>query len=204
MAWPGDGVTQGLTGRGELRASHADREQAVGALKAAFVAGMLAKDEFDQRVSQGLASRTYAELADLTADLPAGLEEGLPPSSARAGGGQPLVRPGQIITGASLLYVGAWLYVPSRAAPALAVLGGFFYLCVLAIAVAVAFENRDDERSGKQPPRRHTRDADRLVSDSVTVAPGVEVRYETPGPAVYVSLCRPAFSPARLRRESGT
>jgi len=33
-------------GRGHLRASHADREQAVGILKAAFVQGMLAKDEF--------------------------------------------------------------------------------------------------------------------------------------------------------------
>ena len=39
------------------------------------------------------------------------------------------------------------------------------------------------------------------AGEAVTVAPGVEVRYETPGHAVYVSLCRPAFSPARLRRE---
>jgi len=166
MAWPGDGVTRGLNGRGDLRASHADREQVVGALKAAFVAGMLAKDEFDLRVGEVLASRTYAELADLTVDLPAGLEERQQPGPAEAGGGQPLVRPGQIITGATLLYVGAWLYVPSRAAPALAVLGGFFYLCVLAIAVAVAFENRDDERSGRQLPRGHSRDAGGLVRET--------------------------------------
>jgi len=39
------------------------------------------------------------------------------------------------------------------------------------------------------------------AGEAVTVPPGVEVRYETPGPAVYVSLCRPAFSPARLHRE---
>jgi quercetin dioxygenase-like cupin family protein len=39
------------------------------------------------------------------------------------------------------------------------------------------------------------------AGEAVTVPPGVEVRYETPGPAVYVSLCRPAFSPARLDRE---
>jgi uncharacterized cupin superfamily protein len=38
---------------------------------------------------------------------------------------------------------------------------------------------------------------------AVTVPPGIEVRYETPQPAVYVSLCRPAFSPARLVREPG-
>ena len=35
----------------------------IGTLKAAFVAGMLAKDEFDLRVGQALASRTRAELA---------------------------------------------------------------------------------------------------------------------------------------------
>ena len=39
------------------------------------------------------------------------------------------------------------------------------------------------------------------AGEAVQVPPGVEVRYETPEPAVYVSLCRPAFSPARLRRE---
>jgi uncharacterized cupin superfamily protein len=40
------------------------------------------------------------------------------------------------------------------------------------------------------------------AGEAVTVPLGVQVRYETPGPAVYVSLCRPAFSPARLRREN--
>jgi hypothetical protein len=53
---------QGRDG-GELRASHADREQAIGLLKAAFVQGMLAKDEMDLRVDQAFAARTYAELA---------------------------------------------------------------------------------------------------------------------------------------------
>ena len=42
-------------------------------LKAAFVQGRLTKDEFDMRVGQTFASRTYAELAALTADIPAGL-----------------------------------------------------------------------------------------------------------------------------------
>jgi Domain of unknown function (DUF1707) len=59
-------------GRGHLRASHADRERVVGSLKAAFVQGRLAKDEFDLRVGQTLAARTYAELAAVIADLPAG------------------------------------------------------------------------------------------------------------------------------------
>lgn len=57
-------------GRGHMRASHADRERVVGVLKAAFVQGRFTKDEFDLRVSQAFAARTYAELAAVTADLP--------------------------------------------------------------------------------------------------------------------------------------
>ena len=59
-------------GRGHLRASHADREHAIEMLKAAFVQGMLAKDELDARVGQAFASRTCADLATLTADIPPG------------------------------------------------------------------------------------------------------------------------------------
>lgn len=68
-----DDMAAATTRRGGLRASHADREHMLEVLKAAFVQGRLTKDEFDIRVGQTLASRTYAELAVLTADLPAGL-----------------------------------------------------------------------------------------------------------------------------------
>jgi hypothetical protein len=57
--------------RSRLRASHADREQVIGLLKAAFVHGRLTKDEFDGRVERAFAARTYAELTRLTDDLPA-------------------------------------------------------------------------------------------------------------------------------------
>src|SRR5215469_1086607 len=155
MAWPGD-ETAGWPGDpGQLRASHADRDQVVDDLKAAFVAGMLAKDELELRVDQVLSSRTYADLADITADLPGALAGEQPPNAAETRAGQPLVQPGQIITGATLLYLGAWLSVPGSAAAALAVLGGFYYLCILAIAVATIFENRHDERSGSQLPKGH-------------------------------------------------
>jgi Domain of unknown function (DUF1707) len=56
--------------RGHLRTSQADREQAIDVLKAAFVHGRLTKDEFSLRVGQVIASRTYAELSVLTADIP--------------------------------------------------------------------------------------------------------------------------------------
>ena len=68
-------------GRGHLRACHADREQVIGVLKAAFVQGRLGKHELNARVGQALAARTYADLAALTADLPAGLAAAEPRTS---------------------------------------------------------------------------------------------------------------------------
>jgi hypothetical protein len=63
----------------------------IGLLKAAFVEGRLAQDEFDTRVGQALASRTYAELAAVTADIPAELIGALPyRPAARARGRIPM------------------------------------------------------------------------------------------------------------------
>ena len=74
MAGPGDEVAGARgRGRGGLRASHADREQVIGALKAAFVQGRLTKDELGARVDRVYASRTYAELAEVIADIPTAL-----------------------------------------------------------------------------------------------------------------------------------
>jgi hypothetical protein len=81
MTAPGDGTAAGPGGY--LRASHADRDRVIDGLKAAFVQGRLDQDEFGHRVGQALASRTYAELAALTADLPAGLTDARPPGPAR-------------------------------------------------------------------------------------------------------------------------
>jgi hypothetical protein len=92
-AGPGDNKAAGAGGRGHLRASHADREQAIGALKAAFVQGRLGKDELDLRVGQTLAARTYADLAAVTADLPAGPAGTQPPHrAARVRARQPVKR----------------------------------------------------------------------------------------------------------------
>jgi len=54
-----------------LRASDADRERVVEALKIAFVQGRLTRDELDARAGLAFVSRTYAELATVTADIPA-------------------------------------------------------------------------------------------------------------------------------------
>jgi hypothetical protein len=76
-----DKMAAGLAGRGHLRTSHADREQVIGALKAAFVQGRLTEDELGARAGQVYLSRTYAELADVTAEVTADLP--VEPTAAR-------------------------------------------------------------------------------------------------------------------------
>ena len=61
-----------------LQASRADRERVIDLLKAAFTQGRLDREEFDARIGRALASRTYGELAAVTADIPAELVGALP------------------------------------------------------------------------------------------------------------------------------
>jgi hypothetical protein len=53
-----------------LRASHADRDRVVDALRVAGGDGRLSAEELDTRLESALSARTLAELAELTADLP--------------------------------------------------------------------------------------------------------------------------------------
>jgi Domain of unknown function (DUF1707) len=66
------------TGGGHLRASDADRERVIDALKAAYVQGRLTKGELARRAGQALESRTYADLAGVTAGIPAAPAATLP------------------------------------------------------------------------------------------------------------------------------
>ncbi|MGC9442466.1 DUF1707 SHOCT-like domain-containing protein [Streptomyces sp. WG5] len=54
----------------ELRASHDDREAVVEQLRDAAAEGRIDFEELDARLEQALSSKTHAELAVLTADLP--------------------------------------------------------------------------------------------------------------------------------------
>ncbi len=54
-----------------VRASDAEREQAVALLQRSFADGRLTLAELDERVGAAYAARTRAQLRDLTADLPA-------------------------------------------------------------------------------------------------------------------------------------
>ena len=105
MAGPGDEIAAGAGGRGRLRASHADREQVIEVLKAAFVQGRLDRDEFDLRVGRALASRTYADLAALTADIPARLTRARLPEPARESVNKKAVA---AMAWATAAFIGVW------------------------------------------------------------------------------------------------
>jgi hypothetical protein len=98
---------------GQLRTSHADRDQAINVLKAAFVQGRLAKQEFDLRVGQVLASRTYADLRALTSDIPGWVTSA--PSAD-----EPARAPGRALSFKTAAGVGAVGAVPSMASAAVA------------------------------------------------------------------------------------
>jgi hypothetical protein len=67
----GPGGELAAASRGRMRAGDADRQQVIDALKTAFAQGRLTKDEFDLRVGQAFAARTYADLAEVVAGIPA-------------------------------------------------------------------------------------------------------------------------------------
>ncbi|MEW1680814.1 DUF1707 domain-containing protein [Streptomyces sp. NPDC093594] len=72
--------------RGELRASHDDREAVVEQLRDAAAEGRIDLDELDTRLERALTARTYAELDVLTADLPRPRTAGdLPPLVLKGG-----------------------------------------------------------------------------------------------------------------------
>ena len=72
-AWPAAGGQRML-------ASDADRDAAAGLLNAALAEGRLTADEYDQRLSTAYTARTWQQLNQLTADLPA------PPAAATGQG----------------------------------------------------------------------------------------------------------------------
>ena len=176
MSGPGDEIAAAESWRrGELRASHADREQVVEVLKAAFVQGRLAKDEFDLRVGQAFAARSQAELAAVAASLPAEPTTAKPttakpPTPARAEVEPPVVRPGPVLAVATAVCAGVWMFgflVPWPTDPEgdpphgivlLVYLTTLVYLFVLAMTLwlggAVIVESWLKRRSGGRRARR--------------------------------------------------
>ena len=162
---PADELAAAEAGLGRLRASHMDREQAIDVLKAAFVHGTLAKDEFDRRVAQAFASRTYAEVAGVTAGLPAGPDPDEPPVPVRKRD-DIMERPGRMMAVATALCASVWagtFYLPwptnSEGDPPHAVIFVFFvsnliYIFALFIGVVNVVALRLEKRSAKRSQRR--------------------------------------------------
>ena len=57
--------------RAKTRACDADRDRVVEHLNVAYSEGRLSKDEYDGRLENALSARTYADLDQIVADLPA-------------------------------------------------------------------------------------------------------------------------------------
>jgi Domain of unknown function (DUF1707) len=130
IAEPGDHKAAPAGGR--LRASHADRDQAIEALKDAFAQGRLTGDELDSRVGQALASQTYAELTVLTDDLPADPPPRQPARAHNRAPGTHLVRNAAIGSGVGLIIAGALF-------PGAVLLGASDHDVDLALLIMAAF-----------------------------------------------------------------
>ena len=114
--------------RNHLRVSDADREQAAELLRQAAGDGRITFDELDQRLGAAYAARTYGDLGEVTADLPASGEQ-RPGALVTAPGTFPASRiggePGSGVSIAILGGVdrgGAWVVPPRHSV--VAVLGG--------------------------------------------------------------------------------
>ena len=189
MAGPGDEIAAGAGGRGHPRASHADREQVIGTLKAAFVRGMLAKDEFDLRVGQTLAARTCAELAALTAELP----DAVPPRPAdRAQARRPMSKAAK-----AGIYVAVAIAVPVVLAFATGAPIPFFMFppFYLMVAVVEMYARRLEKRSRAQLPKGPAPGTGGLASQRpVSADPGRQL--PPPGPERTAEAAR--WRPPRL------
>lgn len=68
----------------EMRASDADRDRVMDVLREAVGDGRLTAEEFEERLEAAMSSRTFGELAELTADLVAGPVPPAPSGAAAA------------------------------------------------------------------------------------------------------------------------
>jgi len=158
MIGPEDRAAAAARG-GQLRAADADREQVIDLLKVAFVHGLLAKDEFGERIGRALASRTYAELAALTADIPAGGPAAPTPHLAPAAKARRRVSK-RAVAGACVLVSAAIMVIDAAhtGSGASVTANQLYVLCILLFLISfVVFScihfTQQDEPAGKPPTR---------------------------------------------------
>ncbi len=162
-----------------IRASDADRDRTVAALREHLAAGRLTTEEFDERLDKAYAAKTLGELDALMVDLPkTGLEQppdaslhraaGRPPLPGRQSGGSVEARPGRFSPawqaawgswlGISLVFFAIWLVSGGS--------GGLWFLWVPALLGALLLGRwimgapaHSERRSAR--PRRNHRQRDR-------------------------------------------
>jgi len=160
---PGDEKAAAAAGRGHLRASHGDREQVIDTLKAAFVQGRLTKDEFDLRVGQAFASRTYSELATITADIPAGLTGARPlrgPARARRPASNAVLLGACVLIGPAALAAAHPVNNEGYERVLIGVVVVYFWAWL--VAGAQVLYSRHQKRSRGRPPKRPAQRGRRL------------------------------------------
>jgi Domain of unknown function (DUF1707) len=179
---PGNQMAPGAGGRGHLRAAHVDREQVIEVLKAAFVQGRLTKDEFDVRVGQALASRTYADLIPVTAGIPAGVATVQPPLTLAQA--RPRKPADKIQVAARVASAGVVLTALGIVSAIAANVHGLFYLFSVAfivttgLAYAFVVEAWKQKRSRGQMPQAPVRGAGGQASPGT--GPAAEARQPPP------------------------
>jgi len=200
MAGPGDELAAARTGSDNLLASQADREQTIEMLKVAFVQDRLTKDEFDLRVGQTLAARTYAELAAVTADIPDGLiGNRLPRTPVRA-----QARPPMSTAAKAGICVAIGIAVPAVmtiawGGVALLLFAPFYFMALLVAAAQMLASRHDKSSRGQLPPRPSPRTggAHRPAAAGAEQPPQIDPARRHTTEATRSRLARPQLPGAR-------
>jgi len=145
-----------MTTDGWMRASDHDRENAVEVISEAYAVGRLSRDELDRRTGAAFSARTWGELGDLTADLPAAPAGAGLPASIVASRGMPRRDVWRLIAQMQ------WIFVLALAAglaglviPVAVWLGVFLVPLELLLLHALGVWSRG-KRGGISPPERIT------------------------------------------------
>jgi len=202
-------MAAGTEGDSNLPISHIGREQVLDALKAAFVHGRLAKDEFDLRVGQVL--KAYADLDAVTADIPARLTTPQPLETIRKSHNKKLIQRGIAAGAGGSVALTATIAVAARGKPVVSVVlvgavgvivAGL--LTVLLMLVSWVLENAASRQpSPGLPPGPSSMAAQRLESAD-PAGSSAQINHDPPHLAEAARRCPsrprlPSLKPPRRR-----
>jgi uncharacterized membrane protein len=103
--------------QGKMRAADVDRDRVAAVLNTAYVDGRLSKDEYDDRLESTMSARTYAELDQVVADLPAAPASRMRP--AGAGVVTPVTATNQLAIASLACGLGQFVFGPLATVPAI-------------------------------------------------------------------------------------